>query len=109
MDDLKLKIILVILVAVAFLTGFVIYRNIASKSVETDTNFEPIPVFSSSSVPSASPTLPQRISAVSGQATASATTKGGQTLPATGMPIVLVGVFAGAAVASGFFLRKFPE
>ena len=111
MDDLKLKIILVILVAVAFLGGFFIYRKVSQSSIANDQSLEPIPVYVPSPALSVSPTPSPRIPEVKNGATSSATasTKGGQKLPATGAPIALIGIFAAGALASGIGLRKFPE
>lgn len=44
-----------------------------------------------------------------GLATDSGTLQPGQTLPKTGLPLVLLGAFSVAAVISGYFLRKYPE
>lgn len=44
-----------------------------------------------------------------GVATDSGTLQPGQSLPKTGLPLVLLGAFSVAAVISGYFLRKYPE
>lgn len=104
MGDLKLQIILVVLVAVAFLAGFFIYRQVSLKGTQKQNE-----IYENVSLPTpvASPTpaqIPQRIPAVRTQATTS-----GTALPRTAAPVALFGIFAASAAISGFFLRKFPE
>ncbi len=102
-SDGKLKLIIVGLVLAAFAIGyFVIAQRVQKSQTTTPVDVveqKPTPVPVSSSLPSPIPTP------VAGQGNL----KGVNSLPNTGFPLPLAGVFATSAVVSGWFLRRFPH
>lgn len=114
MDDPRwLRIITIGLVLAAMAVGYFLIagRFSGNKSTQTQALKQAQPVYATPS-PTYSPTpLPSPSPQALGSATESdSQTKGGiQTLPKTGFPIVLIGVFSAAAIVSGWSLRKFPN
>ncbi|MDO8619299.1 MAG: hypothetical protein Q7R49_05145 [Candidatus Daviesbacteria bacterium] len=102
-EDNKLKILTAGLVLAALAIGYFIITQKINNQASHIAN-QP----SASSVPTPTPELVPLPSAT--PAPIPSTTKGGtNTLPKTGFPLTLVGVFAMSALVSGYFLRKFPE
>lgn len=94
-DGSRLKLILVGIFLGSLALGYFIF----SQKVKIDQNQTSKVVITPS--PSATPTTLGT--------TTSTVAKSGQQLPATGVPVALIGIFAASAMISGFFLRKFPK
>lgn len=106
MDDPRwLRLITVGLVLAAVVVGYLLWTGKFSSSpspkptqVASSTS-RPVAQMSPSPTPSATPTA---VAVAGGQT-------GANTLPNTGFPVGLAGVFSLSAMTTGYFLRRFPK
>lgn len=120
-DRSWVRLALVGIVLLAIVIGYFIYTRASNQSQQTTQtpsieNQSPVPTFTPESSASPSPAGSPGVTASpspSGEMNQTQT-KGGQTtnvstLPNTGFPMELAGIFSASAITTGWFLRKFPK
>lgn len=119
-DINKLKMLFGGLVLIIVAVGFLIFRSrVASTSIpNSSSNVVQVPavvqmtITPTVSLPPAAARAASKAAVLglnNGANSKPTTTKGGQALPATGAPEVLIGFLALSAVVAGFSLHKFPR
>ena len=106
----RVKLIIIGLILAAIVVGYFVLaqRFQANKTTSTLTQQTPIPT-ATARILVASPLATPGKNIVAASPTSQNNNRNLQTLPKTGLPEILLGVFSLSAIISGWFLRKFPN